>query len=317
MRKVVAKETTKFYNGGKDMKENSATVNRKYKDRLFRLIFNNKKDLLDLYNAVNGTGYTNEEELIINTIDDVVYMGIKNDLSFIVRGTLNLYEHQSTVNKNMPLRGFLYISDVIQGLVETQGLDIYGSSQIKLPAPRYLVFYNGTQKQPDRLDMFLSEAFEPKDKNPGLEFRATMLNINLGHNHELKEKCKRLKEYAEFVDSIRREQKSGKSLKEAVETAETDCISRGVLSDILTKNRGEVLDVILTEYNEKRHIDNEKRLSLEEGLEEGLERGIRAFILDNLEEGIKRGRIIEKLQRHFELTEDEAEQYYMKYTNTK
>lgn len=84
-------------------------INRKYKDRLFRFVFQNKRDLLELYNAINGTEYQDTEELEINTLEDVLYLGMKNDLSFLLGATVNLYEHQSTWNENMPLRELLYL----------------------------------------------------------------------------------------------------------------------------------------------------------------------------------------------------------------
>ena len=71
-------------------------ANRNYKDRLFRFVFKNKKDLLDLYNAINGTDYDNPEELEVNTLENVLYLSMKNDLSFLIDAELNLYEHQST-----------------------------------------------------------------------------------------------------------------------------------------------------------------------------------------------------------------------------
>ena len=64
-------------------------VNRKYKDRLFRLVFEDKRDLLDLYNAVNGSNYQNPDELMITTLEDAIYLGMKNDLSFTHRNSLN------------------------------------------------------------------------------------------------------------------------------------------------------------------------------------------------------------------------------------
>ena len=138
------------------MKKDKIKVNRTHKDKLFRLIFNNKKDLLQLYNAVNGTHYTNEKDLIINTLEDAVYIGMKNDLSFLIKGTLNLYEHQSTINPNIPLRGLIYFADVIQGFIEMGEYNIFGSSRIILPVPRFIVFYNGTADQPDRMEVFVT-----------------------------------------------------------------------------------------------------------------------------------------------------------------
>ena len=87
-------------------------ANRNYKDRLFRFVFKNKKDLLDLYNAINGTNYDDPEELEVNTLENVLYLSMKNDLSFLIDAELNLYEHQSTYNPNMPMRGLLYFAGV-------------------------------------------------------------------------------------------------------------------------------------------------------------------------------------------------------------
>ena len=89
-------------------------VNRQYKDRLFKLIFRDKKDLLQLYNAVNNTEYDNPEDIEVNTLEDVIYMGMKNDVSFLLTDILNLYEHQSTFNPNLPLRGLLYFARLFQ-----------------------------------------------------------------------------------------------------------------------------------------------------------------------------------------------------------
>lgn len=115
-------------------------VRRNFKDSLFRMVFQEKEELLSLYNAVNDSHYTNADDLVINTLEDVVYMGIKNDVSFLLCNYLNLYEAQSTYNPNMPLRGFLYFGEVIKGLIELNHLDIYAGKLQKLPMPRFLVF---------------------------------------------------------------------------------------------------------------------------------------------------------------------------------
>ena len=90
--------------------QNEIHVARNHKDRLFRMIFREKKELLSLYNAVNGTSYTNAEELEIVTLENAIYMNMKNDLAFIMDSYLNLYEHQSTYSPNMPLRDLFYIA---------------------------------------------------------------------------------------------------------------------------------------------------------------------------------------------------------------
>ena len=95
-------------------------VQKKYLDALFRKIFSERSVLLELYNALNNTGYSDEKELTVYNIDDVIYLGYKNDVSFIVRGTLNLYEHQSTLNPNMPLRGLIYFGKQYESYIKQQ-----------------------------------------------------------------------------------------------------------------------------------------------------------------------------------------------------
>lgn len=246
-------------------------VNRKYKDHLFRYIFKDKKELLQLYNALNGSDYRDAGKLRINTMGDVIYLGMKNDLSFLIGDMLNLYEHQSSVNPNMPLRGLLYFAGVYSGYLEEIRADIYGSVQVKLPLPRYIVFYNGTGEEPDERELLLSDAFLLPERRDDacLECRVLMMNINLGHNRRLMEKCRRLEEYARFVKEIRDRLSLGMPLREAVDSAVEFCIRQGVLEDILRKDRAEVVNLILTEYNEKQHLANVKKEGYEDGLEKG------------------------------------------------
>ena len=121
-------------------------VQKKYRDALFRRIFNEKPVLLELYNALNQTDYDDADELIFYTIDDVIYLGYKNDVSFIVRGTLNLYEHQSTLNPNMPIRGLIYFGKQYESYIKQNNLNIYGKKLLSLPFPQFVIFYNQRRK---------------------------------------------------------------------------------------------------------------------------------------------------------------------------
>ena len=295
-------------------------INRSYKDSLFRFVFAEKKDLLELYNAINGSHYENTEDLEVNTLEDVLYLGVKNDLSFLLGSSMNLYEHQSTWNENMPLRGLFYFSELYQNYLKAEGLRLTGTGRrLLLPLPRYIVFYNGTKEEPDETQLLLSDSFpEPKGGElPALECRAQVLNINSGHNQEIMKRCHRLKEYSEFIGEIRRRLQSGLKLEDAVEQGIEACIRRGVLSDILSRSKMEVRKMLLTEYDEKAEREYLRKQSreegLQEGLEEGLQEGIRAFILDNLEEQIPKERILSKLERRFSLTPEQAKEYFEKY----
>ena len=245
-------------------------VNRQYKDRLFKRIFRDKKDLLELYNAMNDTNYSNPEDIEVNTLEDVVYMGMKNDVSFLFTEVLNLYEHQSTFNPNLPLRGLLYFAKLYQKIIGPRK-DLYSEKLIELPYPQFVVFYNGTKEEPERQVLELRAAF-PKEyskENAALQCRAVVLNINLGYNKKVMEKCKKLKEYAQFIAMIREYLEETDNIEDAVDRAIDECIKQGILADILREDCEEVRSMLLTEYDEQAHIKNEKEISYEEGIRKG------------------------------------------------
>jgi len=255
---------------------NMVKVNKKYKDRLFRMVFNRKEELLSLYNAVSHSEYTNPDDLEINTLDDVIYMKMKNDLAFLIDDVLNLWEHQSTWNPNMPVRGTFYIVEEYRKYIDQNGLNLYGSSRITLPVPQFYVFYNGLREEPDYIELKLSDAFSRvhSEVEPCMEFKAVMLNINRGHNEELMRQCTTLREYAEFVARIRDETEDGTALEEAAMNVMDSCIRDGILAEFLSVHRAEVFEVLLTEYDEQRHIASEKEISRREGHMEGRTEGI-------------------------------------------
>lgn len=249
-------------------------INHKVRDRLFRFIFEkDRKALLQLYNALNGTDYQDESALTIVTLQDVVYMSMKNDLAFIIAGVLNMYEHQSTFNPNMPVRFFIYLGQEFQKVIARKKGDLYGRSLIRLPNPRCVVFYNGDSEEPDERILRLSDAYEQKEEVPQVELTVRMININFGHNKELMEKCRRLWEYSYFVDQIKKRIQNGIGLNEAVTMAVDCCIDRDILADILEDNRMEVVGMLLTEFNERKYKRMIRKQAREEGLEEGRAEG--------------------------------------------
>ena len=176
---------------------------REYKDRLFKFIFKDKEKLLSLYNALNGTHYTNPEDIEITTLEDVIYCNMKNDVSFIIDDRLSLFEHQSTLNKNMPLRGFLYFAKHFEKYIEEHKLNIYRSALLELPTPKFIVFYNGNDMKQDRMVLRLSDSFSKTTEKACMELEAIVLNINYGKNKELMESCRPLMEYSVTVQPCR------------------------------------------------------------------------------------------------------------------
>jgi hypothetical protein len=232
-------------------------------------VFQDKRDLLDLYNAINGTNHQDPEELEITTLEDVIFMSMKNYKSFIISSTMNLYEHQSTVNPNMPIRGLLYFAQLYDEYIKLHDLNIYGHKLIKLPMPQYIVFYNGTEQIPDDHTLVLSDAFESdptaNKMEPALECKARVMNVNSGHNAELMNKCKRLMHYSLFIARIRQNTNNGMSVEQAIDETITYCIEHDILKDVLLKNRSEVRHMLLTEFDEKKFAKS----MWEEGHESG------------------------------------------------
>ena len=248
------------------------TANRIYKSRIFAMLFSDRNELLKLYNAINGTSYDDPELLQINTLENAVYMSMQNDVSFIIEMRLHLYEHQSTYSPNLPVRYLLYVADVYSDY--TKDMNLYGSRPVKLPTPKFVIFYNGQAEQPDRKEVKLSELFTISESEPSLELTAVMLNINKGHNRKLMETCRTLHDYAEYTSRVR-EYAAEMSLDEAVERAITECISEGILADFLRKNRAEAKKVSIYEYDEERHMRQPREEGVEEGFASGLEQGMK------------------------------------------
>lgn len=240
---------------------------RTHKDELFRMLFKEPSELLSLYNAVNGTAYENAKDLEVVTLENAIYMNMKNDVAFVFESAINLYEHQSTFNPNMPLRDLMYIEKEYSKLVDDKKL--YLKKLQRIPTPRFIVFYNGRDDQPEKSYLKLSDAYERKTDNPELELTVTMLNINLGKNKELMEQCETLKGYALFVHKIRTYTDMGENIDNAVERAVNECIQGGILKEFLQKNRAEVMEMSLFDYDEEGVMKLIREEEYEFGLEDG------------------------------------------------
>ena len=225
-----------------------------YKDRLFRMIFNDKEKLLELYNAMNRSDYKDASELQVVTLENAIYLSMKNDVAYVLHDELFLYEQQSTKNANMPLRCLFYASDTYSVLVKDK--NIYGTKMLPLPSPTFVVFYNGKQKMDEEGELRLSDAFVKKQEIPNLEVIVKVKNINMGNSRELFEKCRPMRDYMIFVDKVRRYSQ---------EQTIRECMEEDVMADFLKRNRAEVVKMCLYEYDEER----QREFDREEGREEG------------------------------------------------
>ena len=234
----------------------SSGAQREIKDRLFKAIFGrdneqSKKWRLELYNALRGTNYSDPDALELNTIENVIYLTMKNDISFLVDSQMTLFEQQSTYNPNMPLRGLMYFSQLYQRHLTKLELTLYGSRLIKIPYPKFIVFYNGDRETEDKEFLKLSDAFENKEKDGDFEWTAELININSNHNNSLQKNCKPLYDYVRYISRIKDNRKKGMSKEEVVNEAVDWAISENLLDGFFKMQKEEILGMSLTEYDEE------------------------------------------------------------------
>lgn len=257
------------------MSKNRLINHQKY-DSVFKIIFNKPSELLPLYNALANANHTDPNLITINTLEDAVFIGIKNDLSFIINSYMNLYEHQSSMNPNIPLRGLYYLTDLYKTYYN--GEMLHHSTPIRLFTPRFIVFYNGSSNIPDKVDLRLSDLFINPSDNSDLEVIAHVININPGHNQELLSKCQKLKEYSIFSDRIKTALNNSKGyLPDAREHTVLDaidsCIKDDILKEILRKERLRIMSSVLAEFDAEKFEKYVKKVSYDEGYGEGYSAG--------------------------------------------
>ncbi len=286
------------------MKTRETIPSRTYKATVFAMLFQDKEHLLELYNAVSGKHYTDPEMLEINTLENAIYMAMKNDLSFIIDARLSLYEHQSPYSPNLPFRFLLYIANLFSSM--TKDSNLYGTKPIELPSPRFIVFYNGLEEQPDRKILRLSDLYTIKEECR-LELKAVMLNVNSGHNKELMKMSHTLWEYAEYTARVRKYAEE-MELAEAVERAIEECIREGILKEFLEKNRAEAKNMSIFEYDQEKHMRQEREEAWEEGNREGLAKGRRNMLCELIQNHVQRGKSRAEIAEGLGLPEEVIEE---------
>ena len=251
-------------------KKLKANVNREYKDRLFKFIFGNpehKSWTLSLYNAVNGSSYTDPEEIKITTLKDVIYMSMKNDLSFLIANTMNFYESQSTYNPNMPMRFLIYAGMVYSAYVkdDENDIDLYSYLQQMFPVPKLVCFYSGKDEYEDVVELHLQDAF-PKDAKADIAVTVKMINVNYGKNKELLKACLPLRDYSLFVHEVRkiRSENPVMMMKRVVGLAIDKLPDDSLVKPFLLQHKAEVVGMCITEYDEKKTMEKIRRDSIKE-----------------------------------------------------
>lgn len=292
--------------------------NREYKSDVFSMLMEDPINVLELYNAVNGSDYTDPSLVEMCRLDGGISLSVRNDAAFILDMRLSIYEHQSTVCPNMPLRSFIYLATILGRMIKKR--NIYGRTLVKIPTPKFAIFYNGEEEQPEQYELKLSDAFEQSVENPELELRCTVYNINFGRNKVLLDKCSFLREYMIYVDCVRAYIADDEfmSLEQAIEKAIDQCIKENVLKDFLIERRSEVVKAMTLDYTFERQLMLEREEAVTQGRAEGLKKGIAEGIEKGLEQGLEKG-LEQGLEKGLEKGQEKGEtlklicQTYKKY----
>ena len=251
--------------------------NREYKSDVFSMLMQEKVYALETYNAVNGSDYNDPEEIEIIQLKHGVSLSMRNDAAFVLDMHVNYYEHQSTINPNMPLRMLIYYANDLNSWVESEEINLYGRKRIMLHTPHFVVFYNGKEKVPERMELKLSESFLQPTDTPELEVQCVMYNINPGFNTKLLEKTTALSEYMNLITLVRKNV-ANMSLEDAIHHAIDECISNGVLKDFLVKRRSEVEKAMTLDFTHERQLELTARDEREEGRRECQQKNISTYI---------------------------------------
>ena len=305
-----AKETRRI-----SMAEKKDNVTSKFKDNVFCMLYRDKRNLLELYNALNNSAYTNVDDLQVTTLNGGSYMKYKNDASFLLCMSLYMFEQQSSKNPNMPLRFLHYVSDVFRELFSNSML--HRRSMIKIPVPHFVTFYNGLEKWvEDEDEIRLSDMYEIPTDNPELELKVRVININ--EDVHILNKCKTLRDYMTFVNKVRFKMGvEGDDVRIAVTEAMDECIDEDILVDFFEQHREEVVEVSIYDYDEeevRRVLAEEyaqeyaqkvaKEVS-EKAFAEGEQSGRQLNLINQVIKKVKKSKTLETIAS--ELEEEEAD----------
>lgn len=262
-----------------------AKENREHKDSVFKDLFytdkNARENLLELYNALYDTNYTDPEIIQYIGLEDILFKDYKNDLAFVIKKErIVLSEHQSTVNANMPLRDLLYIAREYEKIIPVR--DRYKNNLVKIPTPKFIVFYNGYEDFPQEKILKLSDAFLEQNEDINLELTVRVININMEKGHDILKKCRVLREYSQFVEIARKYKRDDIQLQKAV----NECIKNDILADYLYRKSSEVINMLMAEYDYETDIEVQREEAAEEAMKKAQKEADKKFIeyIDRLAE---------------------------------
>jgi hypothetical protein len=266
-------------------------ANNQYKDSLFSFLFSDPDSLRELYGAIIGVRLPADALVTINTLEDVLYKTLLNDISFeLDKKLVVLLEHQSTINPNMAVRLLLYIARIYEKI--TAGRNVYGRKKLCIPRPEFIVLYNGVAPYPGQAELRLSDAFEAGDNlvipgaaGPNLELLVRVYNINPGYNDGMVGRCEKLAGYRAFIAKARELEAGGLNREAAIGEAVKWCVAEDILGLFFRTHGSEVTNMLMTEWK----LEDALAVEREEGIAEGWEKGLAEGWGKGREKGLAEG----------------------------
>ena len=272
----------------KDKKRNyRSNGNREYKSDVISMMLQIPEYALDVYNAMNDSVYTDPDMIQIMRLENGISLSVRNDASFFISNYLNLYEHQSTYSPNAPLRFLIYLTNLLKKTIRKR--DLYGRKRVQIATPHFAVFYNGTEKRPEKEVLKLSDAFIHQTDTPEIELTVTVYNINPNNNTQLLEKSEVLRSYMIFVNRVRENLEHQKKIAQnapeydeaayeeelevAINEAIDYCVKHHIMEEFFRENRNEVTKSMVLDYTWERREELIRAEEYEDGKREGLEIG--------------------------------------------
>ena len=274
--------------------------NRNFKSSVFSLMMQDKVKALNVYNVLGNSHFDNPEDVEIITTDGGISLSVRNDASFIIGTDMNFYEHQSTYNPNMPMRSLIYCTDAIDRRIKEKNENLYGHKQIKIPTPRFVVFYNGREKRPAVEKMYLSSAYMGEKKNPDLELSCTVYNLNAPENKKLLEKSEVLYGYTFFVNRVNANKENGMELEQAIDEAIDTCTRENILKDFFGTYKNEVRRIMALDFTFERQIELTKMEYYQDGEKDGQLQNMISLTVRKLRKGKSVEQIADELEADME-----------------
>ena len=290
-------------------------VNREYKSDVFSMLLEDKANALEVYNALNDSDYDRPEDVEIILLEKGISLSIRNDATFIIDMYMNFYEHQSTYNPNMPLRDLINYANTMEKRIKNEKRDLFGRQLLKIPTPRFAVFYNGTEKRPAKEILRLSDAFVHPMEVPELELICTVYNINPGCNGELLEKSEVLRGYMTFVELVRRLEREYNSLETAIDRAMEECIRQHIFEDFFRGRKDEVRKMTQLDFTWERREELIRMEERAEGHAEGHAEGYKQAHIDAIKKMISKGYSKEQILE-LDYSEEEYQQAIQENSST-